>query len=99
MLTLRLIVAVLGLAGFVLRPGRRTSTIALAVGGGVELALGASAVSPLSVVLPLVAFIAAALTLASLVERAGLANRAAWALASLAGGRTLLLYALTCASC
>jgi Na+/H+ antiporter NhaD/arsenite permease-like protein len=93
------IVAVLALAAFILRPSARTSLFVLIGAAGLELALGASATEPLSVVLPLVAYIAAALTLAGLIERSGLAERGATALASLARGHTLALYALVCCAC
>ena len=99
MLTLRVIVAVLALAAFIVRPSARGALWLLVGAAGFEIALGASATEPLSVVLPLAAFIAAALTLAGLVERSGLAERGAGALASLARGRTLVLYALVCVAC
>jgi arsenical pump membrane protein len=99
MLTVRVIVAVLALAAFIVRPSARASLYALLGGAGLELALGGSATEPLSVVLPLAAFIAAALTLAGLIARSGLAERGATVLASLARGRTLVLYALVCGAC
>src|SRR5690242_6092216 len=99
MLTVRVIVAVLALAAFIVRPSGRAALCVLVGGAGLEIALGASATEPLSVVLPLAAFIAAALTLAGLVERSGLAERGAGALASLARGRTLVLYGLVCGAC
>jgi Na+/H+ antiporter NhaD/arsenite permease-like protein len=94
-----MIVAVLAFAAFIVRPSARTSLRGLLGGAGLELALGASATKPLAVVLPLAAFIAAALTLAALIERSGLAERGATALAALARGRTLGLYALVCGAC
>ena len=99
MLTIRVIVAVLALVAFIVRPSDRSALCVLVGGAGLEIALGASATEPLSVVLPLAAFIAAALTLAGLVERSGLAERGAGTLASLARGRTLVLYALVCGAC
>lgn len=94
-----MIVAVLALSAFIVRPSARASLCALVGAAGLALALGASATEPFSVVLPLSAFIAAALTLAALIERSGLAERGAATLASLARGRTLVLYGLVCAGC
>ena len=65
----------------------------------VDALLGAPAVSALAVIVPLLAFLAAALMLASLVERSGLAERAACALAAAAHGRSLTLYILVCGVC
>jgi arsenical pump membrane protein len=63
------------------------------------VALGAPVRPAVAVVAPLVAFLAAALTLAHLVERSGLAERAAYALAGAARGNALVLYALVCLLC
>lgn len=65
----------------------------------VEIALGAHPGPALHLVAPLFAFHTAALTLSALVERSGLAQRAADVLAAVARGRTLSLYLLACALC
>lgn len=93
------IIALAALAMFVMRPAGGRASAVLGVGALLELAIGASQPSALGIVPPLVVFIAAALTLASLVERAGLADRAAAWLASRARGRTVRLYWYTCALC
>jgi arsenical pump membrane protein len=64
-----------------------------------DVILGAPLESAIRVVAPLVAFLAAALTLAQLVERSGLAGRAACGLAVAARGNTWALYALVCLLC
>ena len=53
----------------------------------------------MAAVLPVLVFLTAALTLAALVERSGLAERAARALAHRARGDATRLYAATCAAC
>jgi arsenical pump membrane protein len=65
----------------------------------VDVTLGAPVEPAVKVVAPLLAFLAAALTLAQLVERSGLAERAAYRLAAAAAGNTLALYALVCLLC
>src|ERR1700748_1323015 len=52
-----------------------------------------------AVVLPLAVFLTAALTLAALVQQAGLTGTAAAALAVAARGRHLRLYGLVCTAC
>jgi arsenical pump membrane protein len=64
-----------------------------------DVLLGAGVGRALVVVAPMVAFLSAALTLAALAERSGLAERAAWALATIARGNTLALYGASCALC
>jgi arsenical pump membrane protein len=99
MLTFRSIVAVIGVAGFIVRPAGRGGAAALAASCATELALGARVGPAVQAVAPLMIFIGAAITLASLLERAGVAERAAAILARLARGRLLALFALTCATC
>lgn len=70
------------------------AVLVVALAGLLDALLGAPAASALAVIAPLVAFLAAALTLASLVERSGLADRVACALAAVAGGSSLRLYVL-----
>jgi arsenical pump membrane protein len=99
MLTFRSIVALLAVAGFIARPGGRIGPAVLGAACGIELALGASVARAITGVAPLVVFIGAALTLSSMLERAGLAERAADVLARVAGGRLLVLFAYTCLVC
>jgi arsenical pump membrane protein len=99
MLTFRSIIAVMAAVGFLLRPGGRSGAVCLAAGCATELALGARVGPVVHAVAPLVIFIAAAVTLASLLERAGVAERAAVMLARMARGRLLALFALTCTAC
>ena len=81
----------------------RSRSAAVAAGvltaGAVDAAFGADPLPALQVVAPLLAFLAAALTLAALVERAGLAERAAHLIAVWSRGRPLVLYALACGLC
>jgi arsenical pump membrane protein len=93
------IVAALAVGAVALGPGRALSALAVAGAAAVDVALGAAATSALAAVAPLLIFLAAALTLAALVERSGLAERAALLLAAAARGRALGLYALVCALC
>src|SRR5581483_10051751 len=79
----------------------RSAAAALGVvaAGAVDVGLGAPLAPALAQIAPLVAFLAAALSLAALVERSGLAERAAAALAAWARGNGLALYGLVCAVC
>ena len=65
----------------------------------IDALLGAPAAPVPAVIAPLLAFLAAALTLASLVERSGLAERAACALAAASHGKSFVLYILVCGVC
>jgi arsenical pump membrane protein len=99
MLTCRSILALLAVLGFVLKPTSRIGAACLGGGCAVELALGAPIAPAIRAVAPLIIFIGAALTLAALLARAGLAERGAAALARLGRGRLLNLFAVTCAAC
>lgn len=81
------------------RPRSGACAAAVAAAGALDLALGAPRSSSLDLVAPLAVFLAAALTLAALVERSGLAERAAQTLAARAGGSALALYGLVCGLC
>jgi arsenical pump membrane protein len=93
------ILAALALAVLVLAPRSSSAALFVAVAAGIDVALGAAAAPAIAVVAPLVAFLTAALTLAALVERSGLADRAACVLAASARGSALALYVLVCALC
>jgi Na+/H+ antiporter NhaD/arsenite permease-like protein len=99
MLITHVILAVAAVGALALRPQSTRAVLVLALAAVIDALLGAPAVSALAVILPLVAFLAAALTLASLVERSGLAERAACALAAAAHGSSLTLYTLVCGVC
>lgn len=99
MLIAHLIVAIVAVGAVALRPRSAVSTCVVGLAGAVDLLLGAPAVPALTVIAPLVAFLAAALTLAALVERSGLAERAAHALAAAARGSSARLYVLVCVVC
>ena len=82
-------VAVVAVAGWPRsRVGAATALAVGALAGGIFAAAAAAA--------PMLVFLTAALGVAGLAERAGLADRAANALACAGRGRTRLLYALVC---
>lgn len=73
---------------------------AVALGAAaVDAALGAGVTPALRIVAPMVVFLAAALTLAAMLERAGLGERLAAALARRARGSSRTLYAYVCLVC
>src|SRR5689334_19656396 len=99
MLIFHVILAAVAVGALALRPNAAAS---LAVGAGaaaLDVLLGTDVWPAVVTVLPLACFLTAALSLAALVERSGLCDRAAAALARRAGGRCLPLYALVCALC
>src|SRR3954466_8010634 len=99
MLIARIILAVIAVAALVEAP-RSSRAAALVLGAAaVDVAQGAAAAPAVAVVAPLMAFLAAGLTLAALVERSGLAQRAAAVLAAWSRGSGLRLYVLVCALC
>ena len=99
MLIVHAILAAIAIAALALRPRSRAATLAALAAAAVDAALGAPVAPALSVVAPLTAFLAAALTLAASVERSGMADRAAGVLAARARGSSLALYGLVCATC
>ena len=99
MVIARLILAVLAIALIALRPRSSPAAFVLLVLATCDLALGGRTGPVLGVVVPLVLFLSAALSLARLVERSGLADRAARALTAIARGNALALYVWTCLLC
>src|SRR3954469_2680652 len=99
MLIARIIIAVIAVGALVAAPRSSRAAAVVLAAAGVDVASGGAAGPAVAVVAPPVAFRAAALTLASLVQRSGLAERAAGALAVLARGSGLRLYALVCGAC
>jgi Na+/H+ antiporter NhaD/arsenite permease-like protein len=99
MLIVHAILAAIAIAALALGPRSSAATLVVVAAAAVDLALGAAVAPALAVVAPLTAFLGAALTLAALVERSGIADRAASVLAARAGGSALALYALVCATC
>jgi arsenical pump membrane protein len=96
MLIADLILAGIAVLALARAPGSCGSALVLAAVGAAAAALGAPVTPALAVTAPLVTFVAAALTLARLAERSGLAERTAAALAKHARGSTLALYILVC---
>ena len=96
MLIFQLILAGLAVAAVARDPNGRASVACVGALGLLSAALGAPLLSAVGAVLPVLLFLAAALTLAAASDRAGLAERAAARIARLAGGRTAVVYALVC---
>lgn len=96
---MRVIFAAVAVGLLAWRPRSAAVAVALACLACIDVVLGASVGPAVRVVAPLVAFLVAALTLAALVERSGLAERAAWMLAARARGNTGALYVLVCGLC
>jgi Na+/H+ antiporter NhaD/arsenite permease-like protein len=99
MLIVHVIIALAAVGLLALRPKSSLAAVALVAAATLDIALGAAALPALETVAPLLSFLAAALTLSALVERAGLAERSAHVLAVAARGHALGLYALACALC
>jgi Na+/H+ antiporter NhaD/arsenite permease-like protein len=99
MLIVHAILAAIAIAALALGPRSAGATLVALAAAGIDLALGAALAPALAVVAPLTAFLGAALTLAALAQRSGIADRAASVLAARAGGSALALYALVCATC
>jgi arsenical pump membrane protein len=96
---LRIILAALAVATLAARPGTARGAAIAAAAAGLDAGLGAGGGSTFRIVAPMVVFLAAALTLAATLERAGLGERVAAILARRAHGRSLALYAYVCATC
>jgi Na+/H+ antiporter NhaD/arsenite permease-like protein len=89
-------VAVVAVAGW--PRSRAAASAALAAGLASAVVAGGGVIqAAASATVPMLLFLTVALSLASLGERAGLAERAAERLARAGGGRTLPLYGLVCA--
>jgi arsenical pump membrane protein len=99
MLIARIILALVAVGALVAAPRSSRAAAVVLAAAAVDVVLGAAPGPAVAMVVPLVAFLAAALTLAGLVERSGLAERAAGAIARAARGSGLRLYALVCAAC
>jgi arsenical pump membrane protein len=99
MLIAQIILAVVAVGALVVAP-RSWRAAAVVLGAAVlDVLMGAAPGPAVAVVAPLIAFLASALTLAALVERSGLAERAAAAIARRARGSGLRLYVLVCIAC
>jgi arsenical pump membrane protein len=99
MLIIHSILAAMAVGAVALWPGSVLAVLSVAAAATVDVALGASPTTAFAAVAPMLAFLAAALTLAARVERSGLADRAAVALAAAARGNAAALYALVCGVC
>lgn len=99
MLIVHIILAATAVGALALAPSSNRATVVVALAAAADLVLGAQAEPVVAVVAPLIAFLGAALTLAGLVERSGLAERTACLLAARARGSSLVLYALVCSVC
>jgi arsenical pump membrane protein len=99
MLIVHVILAAVAVGALARWPRQNRSAWAVGAAAAVSVGLGAPVAPAVALVAPLVSFLAAALTLAALVERSGLAERAAATLAARARGNTFVLYGLVCALC
>lgn len=99
MLIIHAILAGTAVAMLAAKPKSSLAALAVVLVAGLDIALGAALLPVLEAAAPLLSFLAAALTLSSLVERAGLAKRCAHCLAVAARGHALALYALVCVLC
>ena len=99
MLIFHAILALGAVAALAWRPSCTSSAVLVATAAALEVALGESPGHALAVVVPLLAFLAAALTLAAVVDASGLTTRAATAVARLARGSVPGLFAAVCALC
>ena len=99
MLAIHLSLAALAVTALATRPRSNWSAAVVASIAVLELSLGASGASAITVVGPVIAFLTAAMTLAAIATHSGLADRAALALAAAARGHAAALYVLTCLLC
>ena len=93
------IVALFAVGALALWPRSARGALVVVAAAAFDVVLGAGVARVLAAVAPMVVFLSAALTLAAVVERSGLAGRAACALAAGARGNAATLYAATCALC
>ncbi len=99
MLIVHIILACVAVGALAGAPRGPRATAAIALAGALDWILGAPLGPAVTVVAPLVAFLAAALTLAAIVQRSGLVDRVAAAMLTAARGSGLALYGLVCALC
>lgn len=99
MLTLQVIFALAAVAALGWRRSSTWAALLVLAAAAVELTLGAHPGPALSVVVPLLTFLTAALTLAAVVDASGLTRRVAAAVATFARGNTLILFVSVCTLC
>lgn len=99
MLAIHLSLAAVAVAAMAIRPRGNSSAVVLATLAIVDLALGAPGSSAITTVGPVVAFLTAAMTLAAITARSGLADRIGLMLARGARGQPAALYGLVCGAC
>ena len=99
MLILRVILAGVAVVALAVRPGTARGAMVALGAAGLDAALGAGVEPAIRIVAPMVVFLAAALTLAGTLERAGLAERIATSLARRAHGSSRALYTYVCFAC
>ncbi len=99
MLIIHVILAAVAVVALAAAPRGACATAVIALAGVLGCALGSPLWPAVTVVAPLVAFLAAALTLAGLVQGSGLVDRVSTALLAAARGSGLTLYLLVCALC
>jgi arsenical pump membrane protein len=99
LLIFHVILALLAVVLLARAPQSGRAALGVVACAGADVASGTSPRPALAAALPLLAFLAAALSLAAAAADAGLAERVAATLARRAGGRTGALYALACALC
>jgi len=99
MLAIHLSLAAVAVAAMTLRPRSNWSAAVVATAAVIDLALGAPGSGAITVVGPVIAFLAAAMTLAAIAARSGLGDRVALALARAARGHPAALYGLVCGVC
>jgi arsenical pump membrane protein len=96
LLILHLSLAGLAVGAIAVGASSTSATAFVALLAGAAVAFGAPLGPAFQAVLPVLAYLAAALTLAAAAERAGLIQRAADRVARLAHGSTARLYAIVC---
>jgi arsenical pump membrane protein len=99
MLILRLVLAAVTVIALAFGPGTSGGSVVALAAAATDVALGASVGPALHIVGPTFVFLAAALTLAATLARAGLGERVASALAVRARGSSYRLYAYVCVLC
>src|SRR4051812_24855142 len=99
MLIVHAILAAVAVGAIALRPEGGVALVVVAAAAAIDALAGADAAPALATVAPLACFLTAALSLAAMVERSGLCDRAAAAVARAGRGRSVALYALVCAVC